>query len=151
MKFHGKEKDVKISKAPTKIEDFTISHRELKQIKWTLSSKLATMNENSDEILLDIVTIKIFAGNGIIIEGKEGLYHQQNKTMLLKNPVLVTTKDYQLSTNSLFWNGFDKTVKTDDDIHLKGAKIDLTGKGLLVNFNDDTVVVNKNVKALVNR
>jgi hypothetical protein len=62
---------------------------------------------------------------------------------------LVTSDGYLLTTNSLFWKAGERLVRTPDPFKLLGSEIYLEGKGLSADLDMRTIVVNSNVKAVL--
>jgi len=62
---------------------------------------------------------------------------------------IVTSDGYLLTTNSLFWKAAERIVRTPDPFKLLGSEIYLEGKGLSAHVDIRTLVVNSNVKAVL--
>jgi hypothetical protein len=62
---------------------------------------------------------------------------------------IVTSEGYLLTTNSLFWKAGQRLVTTPDPFKLLGSEIYMEGKGISANVDMRTIVVNNNVKAVL--
>ena len=139
---------VVLTKQPQTIEEFNITHKEGNELKWDLKSQRAIIGENEKTILLDqTITIRIYAGDEIIVTAGTGAVNREDETVTLKDDVVITMGDYTMSTRSLTWNGNNDIISTHDDIKLEGEKITVTGKGLEALIKEKTVTIKNNVKA----
>jgi LPS export ABC transporter protein LptC len=62
---------------------------------------------------------------------------------------VITSDGYLLTTDSLFWKAGERIVWTEDPFKLLGSEIYLEGVGLSANVDLHSVVVKKNVKAVL--
>ena len=62
---------------------------------------------------------------------------------------VVTSDGYLLTTDSLTWKAGDRLVLTPDPFKLLGSEIYLEGRGLTANLDMRMIVVNNNVKAVL--
>ncbi len=85
------------------------------------------------------------------MEGGSGVLHLPDKTVLIKKPVVISMKDYELRTNSLRWSSKDETITSKDDISLSGDNFFITGNGLSVNVKNETLILTQNVKASISQ
>jgi LPS export ABC transporter protein LptC len=143
------EKDkVILTKQPQTIEEFNIIHKEDDDIKWDLTSKRAIIGENETTIVLnETITINIHSDDKIVVRAGSGIINRTKETVTMKDNVVISMKDFTLTTNSLTWSGGDNIIYTPDDIELKGDNITVTGNGLVAQVKDKTVTIKKNVKA----
>jgi hypothetical protein len=61
----------------------------------------------------------------------------------------VTSDGYLLTTDSLSWKAGERVVRTADPFNLLGREIYLEGRGVSAKVDSNTIVVDNNVKAVL--
>jgi hypothetical protein len=62
---------------------------------------------------------------------------------------IITSDGYLMTTNTLFWKADDRVVKTPDAFKVLGKEIYLEGKGLSADVDLRKMLVESNVKAVL--
>lgn len=138
-----------IAKGPSKIEDIYVKHKEGEIVKWELTSEVAYLEEKRNQVDLEEITMDIKEGDGIKVKSKTGTIFEKDKTIVLKDSVMIEMKDYTMYTDSLTYNGKNKSITTKDKIRLEGKNLLITGRGLYGDVRRDRVKVKNNVVATV--
>lgn len=138
-----------IAKGPSKIEDIYVKHKEGETIKWELTSDVAYLEEKRNQVDLEGITMDIKEGDGIEVSGRTGTIYEKDKTIVLKDSVVIEMKDYTMYTDSLTYNGKNKSITTLDNVRLEGKNLLITGRGLYGDVRRERVKVKNNVVATV--
>ena len=138
-----------IAKGPSKIEDIYVKHKEGEIVKWELTSEVAYLEEKRNRFDLEGITMDIKEGEGIRVKGKNGTIYEKDKIIVLSDSVVIEMKDFTMYTNSLTYNGKNKSITTEDDIRFEGKNLLLTGKGLYGDVRKERVTVKNNVVATI--
>ena len=136
------------------MEGFRFSEAENGRVTWRMKARNADLYENKEARLKDMeITFRA-------PDKREGALIGETGTMdtitgnaeirgVSREVRVVTSDGYLLTTNSLFWNADDRLVRTPDLFKLLGSEIYLEGKGITANLDMHMVMVNGNVKAVL--
>lgn len=136
------------------MEGFRFTQSEHGRISWRMHARQADLYESKEARLKDL-EITFFNP-----DKREGALTGEAGTMdtatgnasisrVSRDVRVVTSDGYLLTTNSLFWKAGERLVRTPDPFKLLGSEIYLEGKGLSADLNMRTIVVNSNVKAVL--
>ncbi len=136
------------------MEGFRVAQSEKGRIVWRMQAGKADLYESKEAQLKDMEITYIAPDN------REGTLIGETGTMdtvtgnaavrrVSRDVRVVTSDGYLLTTNSLFWKAGERMVRTPDPFKLLGKEIYLEGKGLTANLDMRTILVNNNVKAVL--
>jgi LPS export ABC transporter protein LptC len=136
------------------MEGFRFTQSENGRTSWRMYARIADLYENKEAQLKDLeITF-------IAPDRRKGALYGESGTMdtvtgnasvrrVSRDVRVVTSDGYLLTTTSLFWKAGERLVRTPDPFKLLGSEIYLEGKGLSANLDMRTMVVNGNVKAVL--
>jgi LPS export ABC transporter protein LptC len=136
------------------MEGFRFAQLENGRISWRMHAVNADLYENKEARLKNVEITFIApdkrqgallgdAGTMDTVTGNASVYR------VSRDVRVVTADGYLLTANSLFWKAGERLVRTPDPFKLLGSEIYLEGKGLSSNLDLRTIVVNSNVKAVL--
>ncbi len=136
------------------MQGFRFAQSKNGRVSWKMRAQKADLYESKEAQLKDVEITFIAPDN------KEGILIGDAGTMdtvtgnasvrrISRDVRIVTSDGYLLTTNTLFWKAGDRFVRTPDPFKLVGSEIYLEGKGLSTNLDMRTIVVNNNVKAVL--
>ena len=136
------------------MEGFTFTQSEKGQITWRMTAESADLYENKKARLREIEIVYTNAEKRkAVLRGEHGRMDTAsgNATILRgsKDVRIVTSDGYLLTTDSLKWKADERVVHTKDPFKLLGREIYLEGRGVTADVEDHTVVVENNVKAVL--
>ncbi len=136
------------------MEGFRFAQSENGRISWRMHARNADLFENKEAQLKDIEITFIAPDNKeAALLGETGTLDTDTGDASVRRGArevrIVTSDGYLLTTNSLFWKAGERLVRTPDPFKLLGSEIYLEGKGLTANLDMRTLVVSKNVKAVL--
>jgi LPS export ABC transporter protein LptC len=136
------------------MQGFRFTQSEQGRISWRMQAREADLYENKEARLKDL-EITFFSPDkreGVLI-GEAGTMDtvtgNASISRVSREVRVVTSDGYLLTTNSLFWKAGERLVRTPDPFKLLGSEIYLEGKGLSANLGLRTIMVNSNVKAVL--
>jgi LPS export ABC transporter protein LptC len=136
------------------MEGFRFAQSDNGRISWRMYARKADLYESKEARLKDL-EITFFAP-----DKREGTLIGETGTMdtatgnasvsrVSREVRVVTSDGYLLTTNALFWKAGKRLVRTPDPFKLLGSEIYLEGKGLSADIDMRTIVVDSNVKAVL--
>lgn len=136
------------------MEGFRFSESEDGRVEWRVRARKADLYESKEARLEDLEITFITPDNReAALIGEQGVLDTvsgNGSITRVNHEVRVVSSDgYLLTTNSLFWKAHERKVVTPDPFKLLGSEIYLEGKGLSANVDMRTIVVNGNVKAVL--
>jgi lipopolysaccharide export system protein LptC len=136
------------------MEGFRFAQSENGRVSWRMNSRSATLYANKEAQLKDIEIVFITPDNKeAALIGEVGIMDTVTGNASVRrdsHEVRVVTSDgYLLTTDSLTWKAGDRLVLTPDPFKLLGSEIYLEGRGLTANLDMRMIVVNNNVKAVL--
>jgi LPS export ABC transporter protein LptC len=116
---------------------------------WVLTAKRADISKKGDEA--DLTDIKVDVKNkGVTIYADKGLYNMDTRKMSIVGPITAKNEEYSITTGHVQIDGSAGLLTTNEDVHIKGKKFVLQGKGMEIKNNEKKVRILKDVKATFN-
>jgi LPS export ABC transporter protein LptC len=136
------------------MEGFRFFQSEDGRVEWRVRARKADLYESKEARLEDLeITFTTPDNRKAALIGEQGVLDTvsgNGSITRVNHEVRVVSSDgYLLTTNSLFWKAHERKVVTPDSFKLLGSEIYLEGKGLSANVDMRTIVVNSNVKAVL--
>ncbi len=136
------------------MDGFRFAQSENGRISWRMYAQNADLYENKQAQLKDLeITFIAPDKREAALLGETGTLDTDTGDASVRRGFrevrIVTSDGYLLTTNSLFWRAGERLVHTPDPFKLLGTEIYLEGKGLTANLDMRTIVVSKNVKAVL--
>jgi len=136
------------------MEGFRFAQSENGRVSWRMNSRSATLDANKEAQLKDIEIVFITPDNKeAALIGDVGIMDTVTGNASIRRDSrdvrVVTSDGYLLTTDSLTWKAGDRLVLTPDPFKLLGSEIYLEGRGLTANVDMRKIVVNNNVKAVL--
>jgi hypothetical protein len=136
------------------MDGFKSVQSEKGRVSWSMSSLKADLYENKEAKLQDVEIVfkNPGRGDGVLI-GETGIMNTVSGNATIRGESrevrIVTSDGYLLTTNALNWNAGERVVRTADPFKLLGREIYLEGRGISAMVDDNTIVVENNVKAVL--
>ena len=113
---------------------------------WVLTAKRADISKKGDEANLTDIKVEV-KDKGVTIYADKGLYNMDTKKMSIEGPITAKNDEYSITTGQGEIDSSSGVLKTDEDVHIKGKKFVLQGKGMEIKNNEQKVRILKDVKA----
>jgi LPS export ABC transporter protein LptC len=136
------------------MDGFKFIQSESGNVSWRMNAKSADLYENKEALLKDIeIVFKGSHNKEATLLGEQGNMDTTSGNASIRRGVrevrIITSEGYLLTTNSLFWKAGERLVWTMDPFKLLGKEIYLEGVGISADVDMGTIVVKKNVKAVL--
>jgi LPS export ABC transporter protein LptC len=136
------------------MDGFRFTKSENGRVSWLMKAVSADLYENKEAKMKEIeIFFKSPDKKEAVLRGGSGIMDtvSGNASILrgTREVRIVTSDGYLLTTDSLFWKAGQRLVWTSDPFKLLGSEIYLEGVGLSANVDMRTIVVKKNVKAVL--
>ena len=136
------------------MEGFKFTQSENGRISWRMNARNADLYESKEAQLKDLeITFIAPDKREAALLGEVGTMDTVTGNASVRRGSrevrIVTSDGYLLTTDSLFWKAGERLVRTPDPFKLLGSEIYLEGKGLSGNVDMRTIVVNSDVKAVL--
>jgi LPS export ABC transporter protein LptC len=136
------------------MEGFRLAQTEKGRVTWRMSASMTELFENKEALMKDIEIMFLNPdGRNVALIGENGVMDTTSGNATIRRGVrevrVVTSDGYLMTTNSLFWKADERLVRTPDPFKVLGKEIYLEGKGFSAEVDMRKVVVDKNVKAVL--
>jgi LPS export ABC transporter protein LptC len=136
------------------MEGFRFSQSENGRVVWQVRARNADLYESKEAKLKDLeITFTTPDNKEAALIGDRGVFDtvtgNGSVSRVTHDVRIVSSDGYLLTTNSLFWKAQERQVVTPGPFKLLGSEIYLEGKGLSANVDMRTIVVNSDVKAVL--
>jgi LPS export ABC transporter protein LptC len=136
------------------MEGFRFAQSENGRVSWRMNARSANLYASKEAQLKDIEIVFITPDKKeAALIGDVGIMDTVTGNASVRrdsHEVRVVTSDgYLLTTDSLTWKASDRLVLTPDPFKVLGSEIYLEGRGLTANLDMRMIVVNNNVKAVL--
>jgi len=127
-------------------EGIRIVQKEKGVRNWILTAKRADISKKGDEAKLTDIKVEV-ENKGVTIYADKGLYNMDTKKMSIEGPITAKKDDYSITTAQVEIDSSTGLLKTSEDVHIKGQKFTLDGKGMEIKNNEQKVRILKDVRA----
>lgn len=136
------------------MDSFKVVQTEQGKVAWSLRSKNAELYENREARLKDVELIfNNPDGRTAALVGENATFDTASGDAAIRRGNrevrIITSDGYLMTTDSLFWKAADRIVRTSDPFKVLGKEIYLEGRGMSANADLEKVVVNNDVKAVL--
>ena len=125
-----------------------------KGITWELDAKEGGYSLEKAVGWFKKFSIKLHAADGLDfeLEGNNGEYDSTKNEITFSGELKgVTSNGYIVSTERLLLKGKEGTIKSDETVTFVGPFFRITGKGLFMDLNKETLKIIKDVNSLIDR
>jgi LPS export ABC transporter protein LptC len=136
------------------MDGFRFTQSENGRISWRMNARSADLFDNKEAQLQDIKIVFTSPENKeSTILGETGTMETNSGNASIRRVTrevrVITSDGYLLTTDSLFWKAGERIVWTADQFKLLGSEIYLEGMGMSANVDMRTIMVKKDVKAVL--
>jgi len=136
------------------MEGFRFAQTEGGRVTWRVISSRTELFENREARLKDVELLFLEPdGRKVVLIGETGIMDTMkgNATILrgAREVRIITSDGYLMTTNSLMWRAKDRVVMTQDPFKVLGKEVYLEGKGFSANVDLRKMLVESNVKAVL--
>jgi LPS export ABC transporter protein LptC len=136
------------------MENFTFAQSDKAGSEWVVNASTADLYESKEAQLKEVrIVFKNPDKKEATMIGDLGTMDTGSGNASLRRSTdevrVVTSDGYLLTTDSLFWKAGERQVWTTDPFKLLGSEIYLEGVGMTADVNMRTILVNNNVKAVL--
>jgi LPS export ABC transporter protein LptC len=136
------------------MEKFTFAQSDKAGAEWVVNASNADLYESKEAQLKEVrIVFKNPDKKEATMLGDLGTMDTGSGNASLRRSTqdvrIVTSDGYLLTTDSLFWKAGERQVWTTDPFKLLGSEIYLEGVGMTADVNMRTILVNNNVKAVL--
>lgn len=145
--------DVEITKTGinVSIENFHLVEDKEGEKQWELNADKAEIINSKGITRLRNIKMNFFQKNGhniSVLADKGVIQNSSNDIELIGNVKVSNLEGYRLETESLKWMSDKKTIRTDDEIEINGADLNITGKRMTVDVENEIFEIYGGVKVL---
>jgi LPS export ABC transporter protein LptC len=122
--------------------------------EWELNAQSAQYFKNENKIVLHRIALTFYSDDGksYNLTAEQGeLYTESMDIKVSGNVVVDTDEGYQVRTDSFKYNAQERKIVTDDKVTLISKEMVMTGKGMIVDLEEERLHILKDVRALENK
>lgn len=122
--------------------------------EWELNAQSAQYFKNENKIVLQSIALTFYSDEGkkYNLTAEQGeLYTDSNDLKVSGNVFVDTDEGYQVRTDSFQYNATERTIVTDDKVTLRSKEMVMTGKGMIVDLEEERLRILGDVRALENK
>ncbi len=155
---HGEKKDPVLKILPENVDlqvkDVHYTEVGDPESTWDIRAESARYIKKENLALFDKVIIKLAKADGreFTMQGDTGRMNTETKDAEINgNVVLTSNRGDRITTDRVFYSGAEKKAYTDQAIKLTRPGLELSGKGLIFYVENQHVMLNSEIKAVVTR
>jgi LPS export ABC transporter protein LptC len=136
------------------MDGFRFSQTEGGRVSTRINASRTDLFENREAHLKDVELQFIEPdGRKVVLIGETGIMDTVKGNATIRRGArevrIITSDGYLMTTNSLFWRASDRVVTTSDPFKVLGKEIYLEGKGFSADVDMRKILVQSNVKAVL--
>lgn len=137
------------------MDGFRLVQTEDGRAAWSVTSRSAELFESQEALLREVeVLFNNPDGRTAALIGDTGTLDMKTGNASIRRGAgrevrVVTSDGYLLTTDTLFWKAAAREVRTADPFKVLGREIYIEGTGMTADVELENVVVNSNVKAVL--
>jgi LPS export ABC transporter protein LptC len=132
----------------------SIQYNSDKGAKWILDADEVNMSKDRQHISFNRFHFKLEPENNFTIDlvGSSGDYDRTSDEINLRGELEGHTENgYRISTDHILYKQKKGNLNTDGTVEITGPFFSVTGKGLHINLEKETIRINSNAKTLIKR
>ena len=136
------------------MEGFRFAQSEDGRLPWRIKAARTDLFESREARLQDIeIVFEEEEGRTVVLRGDSGTMDTVKGNATIRRGVrevrIVTSDGYLMTTDTIHWNAEDREVRTPDPFKVLGKEIYLEGKGFSADVDMRKMLVESNVKAVL--
>ncbi len=136
------------------MEGFRIIETEHAKVAWTVDAKRADLLDDKEAQLKDVEAVFHNPdGRTVALVGDLGTLDTSTGNASIRRGAkevrVVTSDGYLMTTDALSWKARDRTVRTNDPFKILGRDTYVEGKGMTADVDLGELMVDDNVKAIL--
>jgi lipopolysaccharide export system protein LptC len=139
-------------RASLTLDNFNVTETSGDTTRWDLSAAQGEYFEDRQVTVLSDVEVVFFTSDGrtLTLRGDSGSLRTDTKDISLSGNVVATSSDgYRVTTGALDYTNRDRIVKGDGPVDLVGQTVEVSGVGVRIDVEDQTVVIPGDVESVV--
>ena len=119
--------------------------------EWELDAKSAQYFKGENKIVLQSIELTFFSDEGKVykLTADDGeLYTDSKDVNVSGNVVVLTEEGYHVRANSFKYSAEERKIFTNDRVSLRSKELVMTGKGMVVDLEEEKLYILEEVKAL---
>ena len=119
--------------------------------EWELDAQSAQYYKDEDKFVLQSLEVTFFSNKGKIytLTAERGEFYTESKDIKVSgNVVAVTDEGYHIQTDSFLYSAGERKIVSDDEVTLSSKKMIMSGKGMVIDLNEERLYILKEVRAL---
>ena len=119
--------------------------------EWELNAQSAQYFKGENKIALRSIALTFFSDEGKVYKMSADygeLYTDSRDVKVSGNVVVVTDEGYRIKTDSFQYSAKERKIFTKDKVALSGKELVMTGKGMVVDLEDERLHILEEVRAL---
>lgn len=136
------------------MDGFRFAQSENGRVPWRVNAARTELFESKEAKLKDIeISFVELDGRKTVLLGESGTMDTLNGNATIRRGLrevrVITSDGYLMTTNTLYWKADAREVRTADPFKVLGKEIYLEGKGFSADVDMRKMLVNGNVKAVL--
>lgn len=122
--------------------------------EWELFAKAAQYEKDNKKVSLTSITVSFFSKEGAVYKlaaDRGELFTESQDVSLQGNVVAETAEGYTIRTDSIKYVASDKKVSTADPVNFSSKEMVMTGKGMVIDLEEEKLYILEEVKASGNQ
>ncbi len=131
-----------------------IQNNPLEGVKWILDAREGASSKDMQRISFKTFRLKLEPQNGSSMElkGKSGEYDKRSNEINLRGDLYGMIDDeYKIFTDQLIIQQKEGYLRTEEPVRVIGPFFSIEGKGLFLNFEEETLRILSNVTTRIDR
>ena len=122
--------------------------------EWELFAKGAQYEKDNKKVALTSITVSFFSREGTVYKlaaDRGELFTESQDVNLSGNVVAETAEGYTIRTDTIKYIARDKKVSTADPVSFSSREMVMTGKGMVIDLEEEKLYILEEVKASGNQ
>ena len=117
--------------------------------EWELDAKSAQYFKGENKIALQSIELTFFSDEGKVykLTADDGELYTDSKDVNVSGNVVLTEEGYHVRADSFKYNAEERKIFTNDRVSLKSKELVMTGKGMVVDLEEEKLHILEEVKA----
>lgn len=134
------------------VKDFRYAQVGDSDVQWEVRAQRAWYRKKDEEVHLEQPEVKLISKDGrtYVMTGDRGVLHSESGDMeIAGNVAVVFDEGEEMQTETLRYRSVDRRVFTGDDVMMKNASMEITGRGMTFALEENELVLLSRVKAVI--
>ena len=135
-----------------KVLDFCVSRMDGQDLSWELRADEGIVKAKEEQAFLQQINLRYYfvLGQDWVIKGEKAEVDFATNKIFIKGDIRAESiQGFFLETDSLLWNGANRSISTRDKVIIKRSNLEIYGQGMEADLGLEKILIKSDAKTVI--